>query len=482
MRSGVETPPSFLRSKQNVTYIEPDYPRLQPNNEVKSYYDRRYRKYLENCRVGKGNLLREDFIDQTLFLKEILDDTRQIFILSYPQWVDTNHYLSMLKEFCNSQDAKKLFTNTKIASDKKFCDNHLAKYTVLDIDLSELQTCRHMSEIYDKIVTIMSDLCTSINIDRKEFINNPCFRSEQSCQYSLKEVCKMLQKRAQGKGKKKQIIICVRDVDGPVLNTLMDNKFQERYSAFIKQFVNLKQIESESNKLEITKVIFSSSFLVDGSIAASETNRAHMVHALYTHALDKYILINENDYSRLMAQQKIPSNNLTICCKIDQKNYYYPKLVHDMIEARLNLSTIKSATMMEIFSDKILQSVLESIDDFIKLKNQLCIEDKAHIPGTQTYNLVLKLKDIFEFEWWEEAYTYPNKLTNNCDKILYLMIGYGLFYLPRENKQKKQFIISNDIARGCVVELLKRIDRLLEKSQHTQDRYDAQRNKSTSPV
>jgi hypothetical protein len=149
-----------------------------------------------------------DFIDKSLFIKEILDDEAKIILLTRPRRFGKTLNLSMLHHFlaavAYNQYTQGIFDNLQIAKvDQGKYMQYQGKYPVIfvtykDVKNHKFQTaysalCTLMSEIYSEHQYLQASEKLS-DADKKNFNNILTGEAEQSIiENSLKLLCKYLQ-------------------------------------------------------------------------------------------------------------------------------------------------------------------------------------------------------------------------------------------------------------------------------------------------
>ena len=80
------------------------------------------------------------FIDKTLFIKEALEDSAKVTLITRPRRFGKSLNLSMLYYFLSlKEDSKHLFEHLKIAKESELVDNHLNKYPTIFITFKDIK-------------------------------------------------------------------------------------------------------------------------------------------------------------------------------------------------------------------------------------------------------------------------------------------------------------------------------------------------------
>jgi len=101
-----------------------------------------------------------DFVDKTLLIKEVIEDSAKVILITRPRRFGKTLNLSMLQHFfaaeVRGQATKTLFSNLKITTDASSME-HQGKYPVIFISLKDVKD-HNYKVVYDGICKLMSDV------------------------------------------------------------------------------------------------------------------------------------------------------------------------------------------------------------------------------------------------------------------------------------------------------------------------------------
>ena len=99
------------------------------------------------------------YVDKTSFIKELLDRTFDVNLITRPRRFGKTLAMSMLAEFFDVQkDSKKLFDGLEIAKDREFCAEWMNQWPVLFLTLKDVDgNC--FDEAYEMLQFLISSLC-----------------------------------------------------------------------------------------------------------------------------------------------------------------------------------------------------------------------------------------------------------------------------------------------------------------------------------
>jgi Predicted AAA-ATPase/PD-(D/E)XK nuclease superfamily len=131
-----------------------------------------------------SKLIKEEcqFVDKTLFIKEIIDDGAEVILITRPRRFGKTLNLSMLKYFfeIKEQHEQNLFANLLISQDAAFCNKHQHKYPVIFLSFKDIKKDNFL-QAYAQICTLISNLYKEhryllkgdcLEEDEKDLFNN----------------------------------------------------------------------------------------------------------------------------------------------------------------------------------------------------------------------------------------------------------------------------------------------------------------------
>ena len=97
------------------------------------------------------------FVDKSLFIREIIDDSAEVILITRPRRFGKTLTLSMLYHFLNIRSEQNLFENLAISKNEKFCSEHQHKYPVIFVSFKDVKLPSY-KEAYEEVVTLMKNL------------------------------------------------------------------------------------------------------------------------------------------------------------------------------------------------------------------------------------------------------------------------------------------------------------------------------------
>ncbi len=95
-----------------------------------------------------------DFVDKSLFIKEVIDDAR-VVLITRPRRFGKTLNMSMLRYFLDiNSNAADLFANLKITKEKAFLVKHQSQYPVIDLTFKDVKSSTYETA-YQKILEII---------------------------------------------------------------------------------------------------------------------------------------------------------------------------------------------------------------------------------------------------------------------------------------------------------------------------------------
>ena len=103
------------------------------------------------------------YIDKTDFIRELLDRTFDVNLITRPRRFGKTLTMSMLAEFFDiRKDSRKLFEGLEIAKDTAFCSEWMNQWPVLFLTLKDVDGSSYQ-DAYDLLQYIISVLCIEHN-------------------------------------------------------------------------------------------------------------------------------------------------------------------------------------------------------------------------------------------------------------------------------------------------------------------------------
>lgn len=187
------------------------------------------------------------FVDKTMFIRELFQkDPSKILIITRPRRFGKSVTMSMFASFlklnyANPQDLsnhQKLFEDTKIIEDQKFCQEFMGQYPVIFISLKDLMGS-DFNSAYDELAFLISNLYKSFNflldsncltqeerryihdlIDLNQLLRDP--NKKIKINSSLLNLCEFLYKHFN-----KNVILLIDEYDVPMAKAVAQGYYDE---------------------------------------------------------------------------------------------------------------------------------------------------------------------------------------------------------------------------------------------------------------
>lgn len=189
--------------------------------------------------INKGGY----FVDKTLFIKEVLDNSHTVLLLPCPRRFGKSLNLSILKYFFdrNKKDTASLFQPFKIWQEGTHYTKHHGKYPVIHLTLKEIEG-ENFKECLEEFKVVLSDLYSSysylldsdklLSKEKRDFEN---ILNEKAgkvrMQASLKRLSKYLFNHYQ-----EEVIILIDEYDNPI-HTGYRNGYYKSIIKFMRAFL-----------------------------------------------------------------------------------------------------------------------------------------------------------------------------------------------------------------------------------------------------
>ncbi|MDO5550025.1 MAG: AAA family ATPase, partial [Lachnospiraceae bacterium] len=99
------------------------------------------------------------YVDKTGFIKELLDRTFDVNLITRPRRFGKTLIMSMLSEFFDiRKDSRKLFDGLEIAKDRELCTEWMNQWPVLFLTLKDVDG-KSFKRAYDLLKNGISKLC-----------------------------------------------------------------------------------------------------------------------------------------------------------------------------------------------------------------------------------------------------------------------------------------------------------------------------------
>ena len=188
----------------------------------------------------KGLIIRDNYyIDKTLYIKDIIDNSSRVILVTRPRRFGKTLNMSMLKYYfdCNGKDNKELFKGLKIMEQDEKYTSKLGYYPVIYITLKDVQD-RNYENMLLNLKTAVLDMyqehrylldSEKVYPEEKEKIRDILFgrEDEVALKNSLKELSKYLNRHYD-----KPVMLFVDEYDVPLQNAYVEGFYDEAVKFF----------------------------------------------------------------------------------------------------------------------------------------------------------------------------------------------------------------------------------------------------------
>lgn len=188
----------------------------------------------------KGLIIRDNYyIDKTLYIKDIIDNSSRVILVTRPRRFGKTLNMSMLKYYfdCTKKDNKDLFKGLKIMEQDEKYTSKLGYYPVIYITLKDVQD-RNYENMLLNLKTAVLDMyqehrylldSKKVYPEEKEKIRDILFgrEDEVALKNSLKELSKYLNRHYD-----KPVMLFVDEYDVPLQNAYVEGFYDEAVKFF----------------------------------------------------------------------------------------------------------------------------------------------------------------------------------------------------------------------------------------------------------
>ena len=174
------------------------------------------------------------FTDKSLLLKEVINDSAKVILITRPRRFGKTLNLSMLYYFFqqNNIEEENLFENLLISEDQEFCKKHQNQYPVIFISFKDIKQANY-NEAYGDVIGLISDLYSQ---HRYLLDDNTLYKDEkvvfmtllnqQAAQRDIESAIKQLTVYITRKFNKSPIIL-IDEYDTPIQEAYLSSYYQE---------------------------------------------------------------------------------------------------------------------------------------------------------------------------------------------------------------------------------------------------------------
>jgi hypothetical protein len=174
------------------------------------------------------------FTDKSLLLKEVINDSAKVILITRPRRFGKTLNLSMIHYFFQQSNIEEenLFKNLLISEDDKFCKKHQNQYPVIFISFKDIKQANY-NEAYGDIIALISDLYSqhryllddnTLYKDEKAIFHS--FLNQKAELHNIKSAIKQLTVYITRKFNKSPIIL-IDEYDTPIQEAYLSNYYQE---------------------------------------------------------------------------------------------------------------------------------------------------------------------------------------------------------------------------------------------------------------
>ena len=173
------------------------------------------------------------FTDKSLLLKEVINDSAKVILITRPRRFGKTLNLSMLYYFLQQNNIEEnLFRNLLISEDQEFCKKHQNQYPVIFISFKDIKQANY-NEAYGDVIGLISDLYSqhryllddnTLYKDEKAIFNSVLNQNAEL--YNIKSAIKQLTIYITRKFKKAPIIL-IDEYDTPIQEAYLRSYYQE---------------------------------------------------------------------------------------------------------------------------------------------------------------------------------------------------------------------------------------------------------------
>ena len=194
--------------------------------------------------LGKSNFKRmieskSFFVDKSLFIKEVIEESSEVVLITRPRRFGKSLNFSMLKYFFDiKEDSKELFKGLKISREKESL-MHMNKYPVVDMTLKDVTGSSwgnakdvlrvKMGKIYEKFKNDVWDCLT----DKQKKIYTSIEEEEASEAHLIESLLSLTEHLKKRYGEK--VIVLIDEYDAVMMNMYGKEGFEECVD-FFRQF------------------------------------------------------------------------------------------------------------------------------------------------------------------------------------------------------------------------------------------------------
>ena len=332
------------------------------------------------------------FVDKSLFIKEIIDESSKILLLPRPRRFGKSLNMSMLKYFFNLKDAqqnRELFNGLNI--EKEDVINHQGKYPIIYIsfkDVKELTWENCYNKTKEMIQNIFDEFNYVLNIQGISKLEKINFESilygegmQSKYENSLKFLCELLYKYHGVKP-----IILIDEYDQPIISAYMNNFYKEGitfYGNFLSSALKDSEYLEKAVLTGILRVAKESIFsglnnlyvdgILDNNFDYFGLKEVEVIEMLKHYGRDYEIKDIKEWYNGYVFGKSLVYNPWSIInfIKIDElKSYWVNKSTNDLIREGLsNLSKENYGQFVKLVEGKTIEISIEENISFDMLDN-----------------------------------------------------------------------------------------------------------------
>lgn len=245
------------------------------------------------------------FADKSMFIKEIINDSTEVILITRPRRFGKTLNLSMLYYFLHYSSAnKELFEDLEVSKDIAFCQQHQNQYPVILISFKEIKQ-KNFTEAYSNIITLISGLYKShryllegdlLYSDEKNIFNE--IINEKASQTHITYSLSLLSEYLERKFHQKPIIL-IDEYDTPIQTSYL----KDYYESMIELMRGILGAGLKDNKFLGKAVVTGITRVAQESLFSGVNNLS--VYSLLREKLGQYFGFTEEEVLKLLSDNQV---------------------------------------------------------------------------------------------------------------------------------------------------------------------------------
>ena len=384
------------------------------------------------------------FVDKTMMIKEFIDCSDEVALITRPRRFGKTSNLSMIEYFfdINKKEEAHLFSEFKINEDKDFCQEHQNQYPVINLTLKSIKAAT-WEESYGDFVMIISNLYANyeyllqsdtLNESQKENFNKILHRNASISEYkfSLKTLSRLLHIHHN-----KEVIMLMDEYDTPIINAYKkphtdDNEENTHYTKVI-EFMQTFLGQAYKDNLSMYKGLITGIMRIARESLFSELNNPGIFTIFSYYFADKFGFTQEE--TKEIVKYFLPNADFN-----DIKDWYNGYIIGDISDIYNPWSIVSYISnhregfqpyWVNTGTDDLIQVLFAKHDEkFLREDLQKLIEGKTIIKEIETEFVFPNLQTNYDLIWSLLLFTGylkalpkpPNTESKMTDRYHHLLI------------------------------------------------------------